>query len=207
MDVTITHDPDRGGRQQVAIVGMTVLMLAVGAFGVWMIVASVQQYWPGAEAWIGSAFGLLFVGVALVSVISAVEGFIVVRRDLSTGTVLVRADQHGIHHRDGSTTAWGDIDRLELRASGVRAPRTNRLAQLDSGHQVSVRTKGWLDRHVGEGMAIKDGSRVVRVLLKAGSSIDTDVTLALGTAGFVDRANELKALADEHGVGTDIVVT
>ena len=81
----VEYEEGRASRQRVAFAGMGLLMLAFAAFGVWVIVASHQQYPGGVEAWVGTGFGALFVLLGLAITASgstdggAIRGFVLER--------------------------------------------------------------------------------------------------------------------------------
>lgn len=196
----VEYEEGRASRQRVAFAGMGLLMLAFAAFGVWVIVASHQQYPGGVEAWVGTGFGALFVLLGLAVAWTTVEVRRRIRALSTRERPLLRVDDLGVTGEDGRTVAWADIERLELTEAAPGSSRTNRLAQLDAGHRVSLIAQRLLDRTVGGRFGVRDGTRWVRVVLRDGGDVRQQLTLPVGPARFAAVVTALGEHAAHHGV-------
>lgn len=196
----VEYEEGRASRQRVAFASLGLLMLALAAFGVWVIVASHQQYPGRVEAWVGTGFGAFFVLLGLAVAWTTVEVRRRIRALSTRERPLLLVDDRGVTGEDGRTVAWRDIERLELTEAAPASPRTNRLARLDQGHSVSVVVKRMLDRTVGASFGVRDGTRWVRVVLRDGSDVRQQLSLPVGPARFAAVATALGEHAAHHGV-------
>lgn len=99
--VSIAAEPGRAGRQVVGLVGAVALMAGVAALGAWTIGASIAQHPGRPEAWLGSGFGVLFLGLGLVAGGTGIAAVRRVRR-LGRAVAVLRLDDAGVTGPSGA---------------------------------------------------------------------------------------------------------
>lgn len=196
----VEYEQGRARRQAVALSGALLLMLGLAALGIWVVVASHQQYPGRLEAWVGTAFGVLFSLLGLAVALTAVELLQRIRRLAASPRPLLLLDPTGITGADGRTVPWEALARIEATADAPPPHRTSRVAQLDPGHRASLGVKRGLDRAVGGRLGLRDGRRSVRLLLRDGGDLLHDLTLPVGPARFDAVVGAIDAHAQQHAV-------
>lgn len=198
--LTLRYDPGRAGRQLVGFGAATLIMIGLAALGVMMIVASIMQLEVAGKV-IGSAFGVFFLLLALVSLVSAAEVLTRIIRWSRQVDPLLSLDAVGITgltveggRRAGSDDgpiAWSDIASIELQGLVPQARRSSDLADLDVSHRVGQATKRGLDRWAGLGLGMRDGRRWIIVELVDGHRANRDLTLPTGPSSFARLAPQI----------------
>ena len=191
--LTVQYDPGRASRQLIGFGAATLIMIGLAALGVWMVMASFMQM-EAAGIFIGVAFGIFFILVALASLVSCAEILTrIIRWSRQTGPLL-SLDAVGINglvlvggreagDSDGRI-AWSDITSIRLKARAPRQRRSNGLANLDIGHRVGRVTKQGLDRTAGLRLGMRDGTRRIIVELNDGRNSHLNLTLPIGPETF-----------------------
>lgn len=206
--LALRYDPGRAGRQVVGFGVAALLMVALGALGAWMIIASFQQLDLGGRI-IGCGFGAFFILLALATLVSAAEVFMTIRRDSRQEEPLLVVDETGVDGTtvvDGMVSAdqphidWGEISRIDLTARGPGARRTSAVAELDPEFRLRQSVKTGLDRTAGTGLGMRDGHRAVELVLVDGRRGHRDLTLPLSPGSFAAAAPQIVAIAEAHGV-------
>lgn len=206
--LALRYDPGRSGRQVLGFGIASVLMAALGVFGVWMIIASFQQLGVGGRI-VGCGFGILFLLLSLATLVSAVEVFMTIRRDSRQEEPLLLVDETGV---DGATVVdgwvgadqrhigWDEISRIDLTARGPGARRAGAVARLDPELRLRQSVTAGLDRTAGTGLGMRDGRRSVELVLVDGRRGQRDLTLPLSPETFAEAAPQIVAIAEAHGV-------
>lgn len=206
--LSLRYDPGRAGRQLVGFGLATLLMIALGALGVWMVIGSLEQLDLAGKI-VGCGFGIFFFLLALATVVSAVEVLTKVLRQSRQADALVVVDDRGLDGLvvlDGMVSVgqphidWDEISSLTLGSHLPGARRTNALARLDSGYRLRAAVQGGLDRTAGTGLGMRDGRRSIELELVDGRSALRDLTLPLSPQSFADIAPRLVDLAHAHDV-------
>lgn len=204
--LTVRYDSGRAARQLVGFGAATLIMIGLAALGVWMIVASLAQMEAAGKV-IGAAFGVLFLLVAVVSLVSCFEILTRIIRWSRQADPLLSLDATGITglvlagSRGGGgdgPIAWSDIESIELVGRAPRARRSSDLANLDVGHRIRQSAKSGLDHTAGRGLGMRDGHRWVLVELVDGRTANRDLTLPIGPASFVRIAPEIAGQVRAH---------
>ncbi|PRB43409.1 hypothetical protein CQ020_08045 [Arthrobacter sp. MYb23] len=208
--LTVRYDPGRATRQLIGFGAATLIMIGLAALGVWMIVASFLQM-EAAGIFIGVAFGIFFILVALASLVSCAEVLTrIIRWSRQTApllsidsvgiTGLVLVGSRGAGNSD-DPIAWGDIRSIRLEGRAPQARRSSGLANLDSGHQLGLVTKKGLDRTAGLRLGMRDGTRRILVELTDGRNAHLNLTLPVSPETFTGIAPQIAEYVRVHNPG------
>lgn len=204
----LRYDHGRAGRQLVGFGIATLIMIALAALGVWVIVASFAQMELAGKI-IGGGFGLFFVLLALLVLVTAAEVVTRIVRWSRQSEPLVFFDERGVGGllvAKGAVgvgephIAWSEIASMRLDSHLPQARRTNAVAQLDAGHRTGLAVKSGLDRTAGTGLGMRDGHRSIALVLVDGRTAGRDLRLPLGPESFGAVAPRIVDLARAHGV-------
>ncbi len=210
--LTVRYEPGRATRQLIGFGAATLIMIGLAALGVWMIVASFLQM-EAAGIFIGVAFGIFFILVALASLVSCAEVLTrIIRWSRQTapllsidsvgitGLVLVGSSGAGNSGAGNSDhpIAWSDIRSIRLEGRAPRSRRSSGLANLDSGHQLGLVTKKGLDRTAGLRLGMRDGTRRMLVELTDGGNAHLNLTLPVGPETFTGLAPQIAEYVSVH---------
>lgn len=204
----LRYDRGRAGRQLVGFGVATLIMVALAALGVMLIVAALTQPELAGKI-IGGGFGLFFVLLALLVLVSAAEVLTRIVRWSRQSEPLAFFDEHGVGGlplAQGNVgvgqphIAWSEISAMRLDSHLPQARRTNAVAQFDGGHRTGLAVKSGLDRTAGLGLGMRDGNRSIALVLVDGRTAGRDLTLPLGPESFDAVAPRIVDLARAHGV-------
>ncbi|ASN39391.1 hypothetical protein CGQ24_10445 [Arthrobacter sp. 7749] len=198
--LSIRYDPGRATRQLIGFGAATAIMIGLAALGVFMIVASFIQV-QAVGTFIGVAFGILFILVSLVSLVSCAEILTRIIRWSRQTSPLVSLDAAGITgfafvggrepvDSDGPIT-WSNIKVVRLESSEPRLRRSKGLANLDVNHRLRMATKNSLDRTAGLGLGMRDGTRWMGIELTDGRKANFDLRLPMSPESFSLLASQI----------------
>jgi hypothetical protein len=210
--VVIRYESGRAARQLVGFGVAALIMIALAALGIVMIVASLRQMELAGKV-IGCGFGIFFVLVALVSLVSSAEVLTRIVRWSRQSEPLVSIDDEGVDGLfvvDGAVGAgqphltWSEISSMRLDSHLPRARRTNALAQLDAEHLARQAVRRGLDRSAGVKLGMRDGRRSIGLELLDGRTAHRDLTLPLGPESFGAVVPRVFDLASTHGLDVEL---
>ncbi|MEO7588762.1 MAG: hypothetical protein ABIS84_12135 [Arachnia sp.] len=189
--MTVGYDSGRAARQLIGFGGATLMMLGLGALGVWMIIASLAQ-WQGAGTIIGTGFGIFFALLALMSLVGCAEILSRIIRSSRQPHPLLSLEATGVTGLVGAGAdgclPWSAIESFTLDGQAPQTRRSSDLANLNAGHVIGQTTKRRLDSAAGLGLGLRDGHRSLRVQLVDGRSAFLDLTLPVGPASYARLA-------------------
>lgn len=206
--LTIGYDPGRADRQLVGFGVATLIMVGLMALGVWMIAASFAQLETGGKV-VGGGFGIFFVLLALVSLVSAAEVLTRIVRWSRQSEPLLVVDERGVAglgvvrgtlNCGRPHIGWDEISSISLTSHAPGGRRTNVLARADPELRLRRAVKGGLDRSAGRGLGMRDGDRSIHLELVDGRTAYRDLRLPLGPQSFAELAPRIIDLARAHGV-------
>lgn len=178
-------------------------MIGLAALGIWMIIAGLKAEAAGILISVG--FGIFFILVSLVSLVSCAEVLTsIIRLSRQTGPLL-SLDVAGITglvlvgrrsaDESESPIAWSNIASIRLEGSAPGARGSSGLANLSIDHILRLTTKKGLDRTAGSGLGMRDGTRRILVELTDGRHGNLSLTLPIGPGTFSRLAPQIASHA------------
>lgn len=198
--LSIRYDPGRATRQLIGFGAATAIMIGLAALGVFVIVASFRQV-QAVGTFIGVAFGIFFILVSLVSLVSCAEILTRIIRWSRQTAPLISIEAEGISGfafvggrgpvDSDVPIPWSNIKVVRLESSEPRVKRSRGLANLDVNHRLRMATKKRLDRTAGLGLGMRDGTRWMGIELTDGHKANFDLRLPMSAESFSLLASQI----------------